>query len=67
MTAPLALADVDWRAVLVAGMAAVYGVVAVADPAAPLVCDCAEVDCGGDHLWLSLVQPATQERAGGPA
>lgn len=58
MSAPLALADVDWRLVLAAGLFAVYNVTATVSGAAPLVCDCLEVTCAGDHLWITPQQPA---------
>lgn len=64
MTAPLALADVDWRAVLIAGMAAVYGVTAAVSGAAPLVCDCYEIDCPDGHLWVTPTTAQQRARAG---
>lgn len=62
MTPPLALADVDWRAVIAAGLLAYYGITATVDGTAPLVCDCLEVTCDGDHLWVTAQQRAGDAR-----
>ena len=60
MTAPpLSPPVLDWPSVLVAGMAAL-GVQVTASLAAPLVCDCWEVDCPEGHLWLA---PTAAQRA----
>ena len=61
MTAPPLPPPVDWRAVLVAGVAAVYGITATADQAAPTGCCLGEVDCPDGHLWVALVQRCVWE------
>ena len=68
MTAPpLSPPVLDWPAVLVAGMAAL-GVQVTASLAAPLVCDCGEVDCPAGQVWLppTAAQLAKWARDGAP-
>ena len=61
MTAPPDLADVGITAILIAGMAAL-GITGTVSHAAPLVCDCLEVTCDGDHLWVTAQQQAGDTR-----
>lgn len=61
MTAPTAAAEcppVDWRAVLAAGMSAVYGVAVTVSYAAPITCTTWECVCPDGHLWVSPVRSA---------
>ena len=65
MTAPaLPPPDLDWPAVLVAGLLAVHGIEVTASWAAPLGCCVGEVDCPDGHVWLATV--ARWARDGGP-
>ena len=68
MTAP-SPPVLDWRAVLVAGAWALYGIKVTAEWAAPTGCCLGEVDCPDGHVYVAetAAQPAVWGEDGRPA